>query len=178
MAAGALFFITSPETRFGGIWLVLIGLFLRSASGTSYEQIALQQALEGLSAGEVARNDYPLVPPDMPIAQLMGQFVLAGRGRCFPVVAGRELLGLVTISDLQSLDRAEWPATSVYRVMTPFAKLRTASPEDGLMKVLQAMGEADVSHVPVVDGNLLLGMISRSDILNVVQVRREVGVDG
>ena len=94
----------------------------------------------------------------------------------------REAHAMITdykeFSDLQSLDRAEWPVTSVYRVMTPFAELRTASPEDGLMKVLQVMGEADVSQVAVVDGNLLLGMISHSDILNVVRVRREVGVDG
>ena len=178
MAAGGLVFISSAETRIAGIWLVMIGLFLRSAAGTSYEQIALQQALEGLSAREVARNDYPLVSPEMPVAELMGQFVLAGRGRCFPVVAGRELLGLVTISDMQSLDRAEWPVTSVYRVMTPFAKLHTAAPEDGLLKVLQVMGEEAVSHVPIVDGNVLLGMIGREDILRVEQVRREVGVDG
>ena len=178
MAAGGLVFISSAETRIAGIWLVMIGLFLRSAAGTSYEQIALQQALEGLSAREVARNDYPLVSPEMPVAELMGQFVLAGRGRCFPVVAGRELLGLVTISDMQSLDRAEWPVTSVYRVMTPFAKLQTAAPEDGLLKVLQVMGESGVSHVPIVDGNVLLGMIGREDILRVEQVRREVGVDG
>ena len=62
--------------------------------------------------------------------------------------------------------------------MNPVAKLHTAAPEDGLLKVLHVMGESGVSNVPIVDGNVLLGMIGREDILRVEQVRREVGVDG
>jgi CBS domain-containing protein len=40
--------------------------------------------------------------------------------------------------------------------------------------VLQIMGEADVNQVPVVDGRQLVGMVSRSDILRLMQVRREL----
>jgi CBS domain-containing protein len=36
------------------------------------------------------------------------------------------------------------------------------------------MGEADVNQVPVVEGRRLVGLVSRSDILRLIQIRREL----
>jgi Zn-dependent protease/CBS domain-containing protein len=174
MGAGAIQFFFNP---IGGVWMFLIGLFLRNASASSYEQLVLQTALQGLTARQLARDDYVAIPPDMTMQQLVADYMLAGRGRAYPVVAGEELLGLVTLTDAQQLEREQWPTTSVYRAMTPFEKLRTVSPDEDVLKVLQLMGEADVNQVPVVEGRLLRGIVSRGDILRVIQVRRAVSAD-
>ena len=174
MAAGAVQFYFNP---LGGVWMFLIGLFLRNASSSSYEQLVLQTALQGLTARQVAQTDYTPVPPDMTVEQLVSELMLRGRGRCFPVTAGSELLGLVSLKDAQSVDRDRWPTTSIYRVMTPFEQLRTASPDEDVMQLLQRMGEADVNQMPVVEGRLLIGMISRGDIVRLIQVRREVATE-
>ncbi|OGO51533.1 MAG: hypothetical protein A2148_01250 [Chloroflexi bacterium RBG_16_68_14] len=175
MAAGAIQFFFNPV---GGIWMFLIGLFLRNASAASYEQLVLQTTLQGLSARELASSDYVPVPPDMTVVHLVSELMLAGRGRCYPVVAGEELLGLVTLTDVQRLEREQWPTTSVFRAMTPFERLRTVAPQEEALKVLQLMGEADVNQVPVVDGRRLLGIVSRADILRLIQVRRAVAAEG
>jgi CBS domain-containing protein len=44
--------------------------------------------------------------------------------------------------------------------------------------VLQMMAQWDVNQVPVLDGRLLAGIISRGDILRHIQMRREVGIQG
>lgn len=176
MAAGAIqFVVVNP---IGGVWMFLIGLFLRNASVASYEQMVLQTALQGVSAAEVARTDYVPVPPDMTVAQVVGDLMLAGHGRCYPVVAGEELLGLITLTDAQRMEREQWPTTSVYRAMTPFERLHTVSPREDAIKVLQMMGEADVNQLPVVEGRRLLGIVSRGDILRLIQVRRAVAAEG
>ena len=90
-----------------GIWLFLIGNFLRSASVASYEQLFVEKVLKGIPASAVARQDYVPVAPDMRLSQLADQEVLAGHGRCFPVMAGQELLGLITLSDLRKVPREE-----------------------------------------------------------------------
>ena len=176
MAAGVaqLVFLSNP---IGGIWMFIIGLFLRNASASSYEQIVLQTTLEGLTAGEIARRDFTPIPPDMTMDHLVSEMMLVGHGRCYPVVAGDELLGLITLTDAQQLDRKHWPTTSVYSVMTPFEKLRTVSPQEGAAAVLQLMSETDVNQVPVVEGNRIVGIISRADILRLIQVRRAVAVE-
>ena len=173
MAIGvASFFFVDVIT---GIWFFLIGNFLRSASIASYEQLFLDTVLKGIPASAVARQDYVTVPPELTLAQLVEEHVLAGHGRCFPVVAGSELLGLVTLQDLRQVPREEWPTTSVYRSMTPLSKLRTASMRDDLPYVLAQMAAGDVNQVPLMDGRELIGLIHRSDVIRYIQVRQEIG---
>jgi Zn-dependent protease/CBS domain-containing protein len=176
MAGGALQFVL--WNPIGGVWMFLIGLFLRNASSTSYEQMVLQTALQGVSAAELARADFVPVSPETTVQHLVDGYMLVGRGRCYPVMAGEDLLGLVSLTDARRLDREQWPTTSVFRVMTPFERLHTVSPREDAMQVLQMMGEADVNQVPVLDGRRLLGMVSRGDILRLIQMRRAVGSEG
>lgn len=172
MAIGVLaFFFTSPVT---GVWFFLIGNFLRVASSESYQQVFLDRALKGVPASAVARQDYVAVAPDMSLAQLVEENVLAGHGRCFPVVVGSELIGLITLSDLKAYPREEWPATSVYRAMTPYEKLRTVSMRDDLPEVMAQLAAGDVNQVPLVEGKQLLGIIHRSDVFRYIQAREAI----
>ncbi len=174
MAVGALQILFGLFV--GGVWMIIIGIFLRNASSGSYEALLLEVALHGVSAGELARSDYDLVSPELTVAQLVDEHMLAGHGRCYPVVAGEELLGLITLTDVRRLEREQWPTTSVYRAMTPVERLRTVAPTESAARVLQMMGETDVNQVPVVDGRRLLGIVSRADILRLIQVRQAVGL--
>ncbi len=171
MAAGAIQFFFNP---IGGIWMFLIGLFLRNASASSYEQVVVQEALGGMSAADLAKRDFEPVPPDLTITDLVDHRMLAGRGRAYPVMAGEELLGLVTLTDVRHLDRAEWPTTSVFRAMTPVERLHTVSMQEPALRVLQMMAENDINQVPVMDGRRLAGIIGRADVLRFMQLRRDI----
>ena len=176
MAGGVLQFVLFNPI--GGIWMFLIGLFLRNASAASYEQLVLQTTLQGVSAADAARTDYEPVAPDLTVARLVDDYMLRGHGRCYPVMAGEELLGLITLTDARRLEREQWPTTSVFRAMTPFERLHTASPREDVTRVLQLMSESDVNQVPVVEGRRLLGIVSRADIFRLIQVRRAVAIEG
>ena len=168
----ASFFFVSVVT---GIWFFLIGNFLRMASSESYRQVFLDVALKGVPASAVARQDYVTVPPDMTLTELVEENVLAGHGRCFPVVVADSLLGLVTLTDLRAIPRDEWPTTSVYRIMTPFERLRVVNLKDDLPEVLNQMASGDINQVPLVEGKQILGLIHRSDVFRYIQTRQEIG---
>jgi Zn-dependent protease len=177
MAVGAIEILF--DNLIGGIWLIVIAIFLRSASAGGYQRMLQEKALQGMSAGGVTSSTaYEPVPPDMTLAQLVEEHVLTRHGRYYPVMAGEELLGLITLADIRHQPRTDWPKTTVFRAMTPFERLRTVSPNESLMKVLQTMGEADIHQVPVVEGRRLVGIISRGDILRLIQVRQEVAIEG
>ena len=169
---GAIFILVNPLS---GIWLFLIGNFLRAASAASYEQLFVDKVLKGIPARSVARQDYVAVAPDMKLSQLAEEEVLAGHGRCFPVMAGEELLGIVTLSDLRKVPRQEWPETTVFRAMTPLAQLRTAGVNDDLPAVMTLMATGDINQIPLLEGRLLLGLIHRGDVLHYIQMRQEMG---
>lgn len=171
-AGGVLFFFVDPIS---GIWFFLIGNFLRSASAASYEQLFVETVLKGVPASAVARQDYTPISPDMTLIELLEEHVLAGHGRCFPIMAGEELLGLVTLSDMRKAPRGDWPTTTVYRVMTPAASIKSVGLRDQLPQVLVLMAENDINQVPLMEGRWLRGMIHRGDVIRYIQVRQELG---
>ncbi len=172
MAAGIVMFFTASIVS--GIWLLLIGIFLRVASAESYEQVFLDMVLRGVPASSVARQDYVTVPPDMMLTELVEENVLAGYGRCFPIVVGDELIGLVTLHDVRAVQRENWDTTSVFRVMTPFVDLRSVTLLADVPAVLSLMAAADINQVPLLDGRTLLGLIHRSDVIRYIQTRQEM----
>jgi Zn-dependent protease/CBS domain-containing protein len=172
MAAGIVMFFTASIVS--GIWLLLIGIFLRAASVESYEQVFLDVALRGVPASSVARQDFVSVRPDMMLSELVEDNVLAGYGRCFPVVVGEELIGLITLHDIRTVPREDWDTTSVFRAMTPYDRLRTVTMRDDLPAVLSVMAAGDVNQLPLVEGKMMLGLIHRADVILYIQMRQEI----
>ena len=172
MAIGFLtFFFVNPVS---GVWLFLIGNFLRAASAASYEQLFVDRALRGIPASLVTKQAYTPVSPDETIHDLVEHHFLAGHGRCLPVMAGEELLGIVTLADIRNVPRDAWTTTTAYRVMTPLAELKTVGPADDLAKVLTLMATEGLNQIPVIDGRLLKGMIERADVIAYIQMRQAI----
>jgi Zn-dependent protease len=166
-----MFFFVSVVS---GIWLFLIGNFLRGVSAASYSELFVEKTLKGVPAAVVAKQNYTPVSPDLSVEDLVEQHFLAGHGRCLPVVAGEELLGLITLTDVHKVPRDEWATVPAHRVMTPLADLKTVGPNDDLAKVLALLAAGRLNQIPVVDGPLLKGMIERSDVIAYIQMRQEI----
>jgi len=158
-----------------GLWFVFIGLFLRSAAVSSYEQLVIETTLSGIVVSDVMRTDFQTVPPDVSLDELVREGVMRRNTRCFAVIAAGEFAGLVTLTDVRKVPQDQWLTTSVYRAMTPVGRLHTVQPGDSLMHVLQVMAEHDVNQLPVVRGREIVGMLDRGDVMRFIQVRREVG---
>ncbi len=158
----------------GGAWFIVIGWFLRNVSESSYRQLVFRGTLEGARVGDVVNRTFEAAPPDVPLSQLVAEYVLARGQRCVPIVVGDQLLGLVSMSDLKRVPQAEWPTTSTYRAMTPSEKLHVVSLRDDLVKALEIMAANDVHQIPVLEGRSFVGFVTRSDVLRLISVRTEV----
>lgn len=166
------------ETLFvglGGLWLLLIGFFLKNAAGASYEQLLLETTLSGVHARDVMKKDFISVEPDVNIEELVHDYVLRRNARCFAVIAAGEFAGLVTLTDIRNLERDEWPTTSVYRAMTPRSRLHTVVPDEDMTAVLQLMAHHDVNQIPVVWGREIVGMLERGDVMRFIKLRSDLG---
>lgn len=172
MGLGVIFFFFG--LLIDGVWFFIIGLWLRGLSAASYQQMLAEVTLEGVTAGEAASHDCQSVPPDISIEQIVDSYVLSRNVRCFPVQSGDDLLGLSTLEDIRHVPRDQWPLTPISSTMTAFDRLHAVAPTEDLRHVLQVMAQADINQVPVVDGHRLIGLISRSDIIRLMQTRREM----
>lgn len=91
-----------------------------------------------------------------------------------------QLLGLMNVHALNSVQRSEWPFTSVQATMIPRAKLLWSTPDQPLLPLLERMLAADVNQVPIMTGApsdasgvQVLGMVTRDSILRVIQTHIE-----
>ncbi len=172
MAIGVVFFIFG--NLFDGIYFFIVGLFLRGIAAGSYQQMIAEETLSGLKARDAALQSCEIVSPSESVESVVDNYVLLRNIRCFPVQTSDSLLGLVTLEDIRHVPREEWPITPVEKAMKSIDRLHAVSPDEDLRHVLQLMASQDINQVPVVENGRLLGMISRSDILRLIQTRREL----
>lgn len=159
-----------------GLWLALIGWFLNSASVQSYQQIVVQDMLEGVSVKEMMRSNPPIVGPDATIDSLVHEHVMDSDEHAFPVVDDQgDLVGLVTLEDMRSASRDDWDTMRVREIMTPAEELTATGPKEDASDALNTLMRRDVRQLPVVqeDGGLA-GLLRRRDILKWLQLESEV----
>lgn len=165
-----------------GLWLGFIGLFLLQAAQAESMQVRLEAGLAGVSVGEVmvAVPADAVVPAELPVQQLVDDFILRTGQRAVPVVddsSGRQrLLGIVTLRDVRHLPRERWSGTPVGQVMTPLAKLTTAQPQQQVRDVLPLMMQVGVNQLPVLYDGQLVGMLTLEAILRRFELQRDLGM--
>lgn len=158
----------------GGIWLLIIGFFLRNAASSSYEQLLIETTLRDIPVRDVMQTVVHRVAPDMSIDDLVHENVLRYNARAFPVMTDGQLRGLVTLSDVRDVPRDEWPTTSVFQAMTPAERLHVVPPSENLAQTLRIMGSNDINQLPVVRGHELVGMLTRGDLMRYIQTHRDL----
>ncbi len=81
----------------------------------------------------------------------------------YPVVKDGKLVGIVTLTDVNSIPEERRTKMKVEDVMS--RNVITISPEDNLENALKLLIKYDIGRLPVVENEMLVGIITRSDIM-------------
>jgi CBS domain-containing protein len=140
----------------------------------SYQQVVVQDILDGVPVQSMMRADAPAVPPGSSIAELVYNHVMGTDERSFPVLEEGRLAGVVTLEDIRAVPRDEWERTTVREIMTPVAELVVVSPGEDAAEALNKMMQRDVRQLPVVQNGRLVGLLRRRDIMRWLQLQSDV----
>jgi Zn-dependent protease/predicted transcriptional regulator len=156
---------------FNGLWIVFIGWFLESAAASSGRQVAIHDLLAGHHVRELMIQDYPTLSPDLSLETLIHDHILATGRHSFPVVQDGRLMGLLTLDEIRTVPRAQWPATRVEAAMTPRSRVMTVGPDAELADAFDALSAGEAAVVPVVETDRLLGVLSRNRVIAFLRAR-------
>ena len=159
-----------------GLWFIFIGWFMDNAATQSYRQMVLQESLRGVTVADLMTVDCARIPRATSVADLVDHHVLQQGRRCFLVADDERLSGLVTVHNVRSLPREQWPYTPVGQIMVPYEELAVVRPEEDAWTVLLRMDQRNVNQMPVEQDGQLLGMLSRENLLHYVRMRAELGM--
>jgi Zn-dependent protease/predicted transcriptional regulator len=150
---------------FGSLWLAFIGWFLLDAARTSAAQVEVVANLRGVHVGDIMSQDCVTVDGRADLQTFAENYVLRTGRRCFVIKEHDDLVGLVTPSDMKTVDRERWPSTPVSTVMRPVDQLRTVGVTTPVTEALETMRRDDVNQLPVVSNGHFKGIISRGQII-------------
>jgi Zn-dependent protease/CBS domain-containing protein len=160
----------------GGLWTAAIGLFLQNAAGSSIQQVALDQRLSNVRVRDVFTPDTNGAAPGLSIDQLIEEHILGRKRRAILVTEHDRLIGIVTIGDLQKVPPDARDRVAVREVMTAADNLVTTSPDARLLDVAGVLAHHEFDQLPVVEGDRLLGAITRADIMREFETREALDI--
>ena len=169
-AANVLFF----GNVIGGVWWVLIGMFLKGASRASYRQIIVRRALEGEKVEALMKKEVLTVPPDISVEQLVEEYVYKYHFKMFPVVQDGKLTGCITTRTLKEVPRAQWQNSTVGEITTQCSRDIAVNPDMDVTRCLAVMNRTGNSRLIVIENDKLVGVITLKDILGYISVKADL----
>ena len=158
----------------GGLWRILIGMFLSEAARASYQRMMVRQALEGESVQRFMQPNLVTVPPTLTIQELVDDYIYVYHFKMFPVVNRGQVLGCVSTRDIKSLPQYLWKQHLVQDMLAPCSNDNTISPQDDALTALTKMNQTGLSRLMVIDDNRLVGVIAIKDLLAFLALKVEL----
>jgi len=158
----------------GGIWKILIGLFLQGAAQSSYQQLILRKAFEGIPVRRFMTEHPVTVPPSITIKELVDSFIYRYHFKMFPVVDDNVLFGCIGTRQVKELPPDEWGRRLVADMAVHCSEDSTIEPDDDAVKALDVMSRTGIQRLMVVHDGVLMGVISLKDLLEFFSLKMEL----
>jgi len=121
-----------------------------------------EKVLPPLTCREIMSSPVKTVSPDTPISEA-GQVMLRYGHTGLPVVREKQLMGVISRRDVEKAIHHGLGHAPVKGFMTD--KVISVHPDMPVAEVRELMIEHDIGRVPVIESGFLVGIVSRSDVL-------------
>lgn len=153
-------------TQFGGgLWLIILGLFLDQAVTASERESLFLTSLANVKVSSVMLPDPPSVPATTSIQDLINHYLLPSRRRCLPVTdaAGKPIgqIGIENLKEAGKIDTAQVRATDL---MVPLKKDHQISPHARITTLLRRLRSVRPCALLVFEDNQLVGILTEEDL--------------
>ncbi len=149
---------------FYNLWLTIIAVFIYLGASEEEKMSRLENFLGKLKARDMMTSEIKTVSPEMTVGEFM-EFAFRAKHLGYPVVEGDELVGMITIHDVAGKPEN----IPIGELMT--RKLVTVNPETPAMEVFRLMNETGIGRIPVTDNGRLVGIITKTDLVRLMQIQ-------
>ena len=160
----------------GGLWLALIGMFIKSAADSSYQQLVSGNLLQGVKISEIMTRDLITVNNSITLDRLVDDYFLKYRYNSYPVVSDDTLLGIVSINNVKQIPREEWKEVNVSKILDARIIGFCVHPDDDATLAMSRMIKNGLGRVPVIDSGKLTGIVSNKDIMQILRHKIDLNV--
>jgi Zn-dependent protease/CBS domain-containing protein len=161
----------------GGLWLLLIGWFLNNGAQSYLYQREISSVLSVVRLEDIMNTRVISVREGTKVDELLNSYFNQYMKSAFPVLGAQAdiLLGMVTLKEVMNVPEHKRQDIKVEEIMIPRNSLIVMESNRMADEALAQMTRRRMGKVFVSDkeGKKLLGLISKTDIMNVAAERRE-----
>ena len=131
----------------------------------------MRTSLASVMIRRVMVNRVVTLSPDMSVQDAVDQYFVAHGFGGFPVCEGGQVLGVVTVRDVQALPTALWPWRRVREVMRPASPAFCIPPDWSVMQAMERMVQSGWDRLLVMENEEIVGLVTRSAVAHFLQLR-------
>jgi len=156
-----------------GVWLILIGMFLKSSAENEYKTFEFRSGLQDLKLRDI------MTPPiavntSMTISQFVNDYVFHYHHRVFPVLELHRFVGMIDVRSMKGVPPNDWPTTKIGAYLSDPSTYCVLDPDMDATDALRYFMSRNCSKAPIVKNETLMGILTRSDFLKLVSLKREI----
>lgn len=157
-----------------GIWMAFIGWFIAQAAQSSYQQMLLSDIFTKIPVRDFMTTQVVIVDYFISVQDLVDKYFYKHKYAFFPVRQQDQITGIVSLNNVRNLPQADWPRTTVGRIVTPLQENLIVRPDEAVAAVMNKLFANGVGRVLVMEGSQLLGLVSRTDVLNYMRIHGQL----
>ncbi|GLI45544.1 CBS domain-containing protein [Methanoculleus bourgensis] len=150
--------------------LIIIAFFIYIGANQEATYLRYNILLQDVTVADAMNSPVITVEPTMPLSQVIAM-MYETKHLGFPVVERGSLVGIIALADVHKVSPIDREAMQVQDVMT--RNPTTLPPSAPLLDALRVMSGRDIGRIPVVAGDTLVGIVTRTDVLRVMELREE-----
>jgi Zn-dependent protease len=172
LLAGAISGAVDQSSASNGGWLIFIGAFLFGAAWSTRKQATLRMALAGTSVRDVMVRAVVTMPSELSLQTAVDDFFVAYGYGGFPVVDDGQVVGVITVEEVQAVPQGLWSWRAVRDVMRPASNDLFIAPEASMMQALEGMVRTGYDRLVVLDAERPIGLVTRSAVAQFLQLHK------
>ena len=148
--------------------LIIIAFFIYIGASQESSAVRYTSLLQDLTLGAVMSTPVMTVSPQTQVPVMLEQ-MYATKHLGFPVIDRGVVVGMITLSDLHRASPIDRDALQVRDLMT--RQVVSLPPQAPVAEALRVMSERNIGRIPVLEDGNLVGLVTRTDIIKVMQLR-------
>lgn len=172
LLGGAIGGFFDPSTASNGGWLMFIGAFLFGAAWSTRKQVTLRVALSGTSVRDVMVRAVVTMPPQLSLQNAVEEFFVAYGYGGFPVMNEGQVVGIITVEDVQAVPQGLWSWRTVGDIMRTSSPELFVPPDASMMQALERMMRVGYDRLVVIDDGRPVGLVTRSAVAQFLQLHK------
>ncbi|MBW2983949.1 site-2 protease family protein [Candidatus Woesearchaeota archaeon] len=151
---------------YGGLWYILLGLFIVFLADAGFQQVLLKQKLSRVEIGKHLEKKFLVLSPRQTLKDFVKKCIELDHHSF--IVKDKNIYAVINLDELAEIPKKFWSRVKVGEVAKIVAPL---SYDEDAYSALRKMQNLDVDIVPVRKGSKVIGVLHQSAIMNIARVR-------